>query len=1494
MPNLPGYKRTAVDGSGNTLPNVRVEVRRDIDSALVQLYANPEGTTPIATNPFETETDGDFEFYAFPGVYTVTLGTGVSQQTIPVYLPVQDYNNRADFVTDVANGLRLQDGITVAAGNFIYQAESGSTSIPDLPGWTLFSTGTITTDTTYRVPTDFATLDAALRQVETFVVGNGAQITIMLEAGYEWPSNVSMFGRNLSHVTITSADDVVNTATAFPANDALFTATYCRTPVWDILVDMNERGDNGVELIDSEMHIMHRRGVRNAGANGSPHREAYGSNWALLGTSNAFCDPVNESVLTRTGHTASGGTTTTFQLASADQEADGYYIGHTIQVTNGTDTSVADIVDYSNATNTVRLRYADRWSAANDGSNLTYEIRLLRGVIGSGAVRRGVTVTWNSHISDVGADFTNNGRDARETGECGAFVRRGSSAQFDRANFFGSVKGIEAARANNVSAREAYFTGIPGTAIVCAENAMVSAAGSAFLRCGLATGGDPLPILLLSSAEGRGGSGSIDAAAGEFDNAVSPVARIDAEAGKIDLGDARAFDVEDVFAIADGGEIDVTRVNGSTLSSAGAETVLLSSSLSASIPALNFNWDAQNGASRVIRAINSGRVSIANANIRNASTRLLDIDEGAELFVEDTTLDGVVVGATAGFTWRPRGVVPLRADGAALVNAGAFPGNGVPITIGGEEYQGRGTATDISDMPNMVPYGPARPGHWGAVGDGVTDDNDAIKAMGLYGGEIEFAAGKTYLFDEVQFAANSTITTNGATLRTDGATAPTTYADAHILFREGCTLKDTLKVTASGLAANTNLIHCFDNVDVEFDLRADSELTTTAVVMQGEQSTLRGITTRNFARPIQADGTLNGNGFATNWDADGTATESVAQLGAISTGLFTKTADFSFKLVFDVPASAPAGCIAEMGSSTLAFYVGFTSGELVVRVGSGSTGHPATAAKVTVPENQLLGKTITLYGAVDVSADMLTVNAYDEDGHELFTVSDVAVSSFTNWAGTGGGSVGTVSADGTAVGEDANNYNDTISGAFFWDSSLQDGEPTYAEGFQSLGHDLKGITRGWGLTQQTNFNIGPGQIYDRSAQATSGGEVAGYNGFLMSGVGDGIIGDQYIAEAGEHAIRMAGPRVGNLSWGVLTIVRASASSLKVNPSTNVRAQRVFVAGINVIDPCWETGTPARASHVIRVSHTDQFVCGPVSIMGSGDYTLTRGTFYAYSNTSEVNVESTTTNLDWPLVLLSDQLDINGDTIVGNHRISLNRSQCYEPQSGENPIRIDMRETGGTIGEIKVDLDILGTRALNRNIVTVDNAVAGYDGPIVLTGSMSEFQGSDVSALANQRLSCDFMTHGNAKASRILVTPQAFDGTDAADTASLFLRDFNGTTGAGNVGASVIMSRINSQRPGAGIAAGQFGSDADQVSLEVWVHSAAGSSDELTLHSRFQHNGPLDLLGGNPSIRVNGNQVLGARQPALPADATDLASAIALVNAIKAGLNANGHGLFNGT
>lgn len=60
------------------------------------------------------------------------------------------------------------------------------------------------------------------------------------------------------------------------------------------------------------------------------------------------------------------------------------------------------------------------------------------------------------------------------------------------------------------------------------------------------------------------------------------------------------------------------------------------------------------------------------------------------------------------------------------------------------------------------------------------------------------------------------------------------------------------------------------------------------------------------------------------------------------------------------------------------------------------------------------------------------------------------------------------------------------------------------------------------------------------------------------------------------------------------------------------------------------------------------------------------------------------------------------------------------------------------------------------------------------------------------------------------------------------------------------------------------------------------------------NRPQSQLSANPGLRVGGQKVVGKRAAALPPPATDLASAITLLNALRDRLSASGaaeHPLF---
>lgn len=84
---------------------------------------------------------------------------------------------------------------------------------------------------------------------------------------------------------------------------------------------------------------------------------------------------------------------------------------------------------------------------------------------------------------------------------------------------------------------------------------------------------------------------------------------------------------------------------------------------------------------------------------------------------------------------------PGYATRAGLVSANtATPGLGLAdgqiVRAAGLEYRRLAASAAITDLPGWVPNGPTTPFHFGAVGDGVTDDRPALVLLNTYGGDV--------------------------------------------------------------------------------------------------------------------------------------------------------------------------------------------------------------------------------------------------------------------------------------------------------------------------------------------------------------------------------------------------------------------------------------------------------------------------------------------------------------------------------------------------------------------------------------------------------------------------------------------------------------------------------------------------------------------------------------------------------------------------------------
>lgn len=135
-------------------------------------------------------------------------------------------------------------------------------------------------------------------------------------------------------------------------------------------------------------------------------------------------------------------------------------------------------------------------------------------------------------------------------------------------------------------------------------------------------------------------------------------------------------------------------------------------------------------------------------------------------------------------------------------------------------------------------------------------------------------------------------------------------------------------------------------------------------------------------------------------------------------------------LFFAVKASFPSdasGVLWEHGGSGVGIYIGIdTSGNIVFRAGDGSTLNPASAAKIVTPATAVYGKTLVLFGEVDLSANKVTLWLWDERLRELTQLdTDTAASAFSTWSGGDSGGVGKISSSST-TGENTADFNGTI------------------------------------------------------------------------------------------------------------------------------------------------------------------------------------------------------------------------------------------------------------------------------------------------------------------------------------------------------------------------------------------------------------------------------------------------------------------------------------
>jgi hypothetical protein len=135
----------------------------------------------------------------------------------------------------------------------------------------------------------------------------------------------------------------------------------------------------------------------------------------------------------------------------------------------------------------------------------------------------------------------------------------------------------------------------------------------------------------------------------------------------------------------------------------------------------------------------------------------------------------------------------------------------------------------------------------------------------------------------------------------------------------------------------------------------------------------------------------------------------------------------------------PEGCVFEVGSATTGLYIGFTSGNLVVRAGDAASADPANACKLSVSSEALQGKSFTLIARFEYNTGTdctVTVYLFDPVELELTLVgSDTSSGDPTTLFDDGDYAVGQISLTGNSpVGESEEDYNGSVTEVRVYDN----------------------------------------------------------------------------------------------------------------------------------------------------------------------------------------------------------------------------------------------------------------------------------------------------------------------------------------------------------------------------------------------------------------------------------------------------------------------------
>lgn len=409
---------------------------------------------------------------------------------------------------------------------------------------------------------------------------------------------------------------------------------------------------------------------------------------------------------------------------------------------------------------------------------------------------------------------------------------------------------------------------------------------------------------------------------------------------------------------------------------------------------------------------------------------------------------------------------------------------------------------------------------------------------------------------------------------------------------------------------------------------------------------------------------------------------------------------------------------------------------------------------------------------------------------------------------------------------------------------------TLTSGFYGGGADYTSYMRGIRIDASTGGYFGPLHMRGRSPNAIN--ESPGYNSVLLSSAQGWNFAGGTLEDSGEHCIRVGGntgPGAVNttdITFGPLIVKRCSASAVKINPNYTAKAKRIHFESITGVDVGFTTGSTAKRSDGLRLSHCEDITFGTVDFVIDQLATssevairLNNAKNIVIEHLGGKFVESGLFAIDETADVDSGQGATQGGDVIGIHIKSL----VGVKGSGTYPFSISL--PNHNIGDVRIGLDVTGlTTGLAAFDATTNlTDVFEFSGRVVTssTASISNPPANDNFRYNNLRINGG--TYSGpvrqiaANTASLTIGAEPFTLNASTQLGAVFAQTQTGVASLGAYSTGYLVSRAGpSGRRGAGWVGKQTGASLQNMGITFVFNAGTGGSDVFVEGPTLDHLG----------------------------------------------------------